>query len=72
MKVTVQKKDGAKFSYDDVIRIDDYEGIILVHRKDGTPRSEKRLDIERITVDFLLPKPEAIPYRMGFRKLSLD
>ncbi len=63
MKVVGQLKDGTRFTHDDVIRIDDYEGVIIVHHRDGIPRSMRRAEIEWISVDFLLPKPETISDR---------
>jgi hypothetical protein len=72
MKVIGQLKDGTRFTYDNIIRVDDYEGVITVHHKDGTPRSMRRPDIESIRVDFLLPIPEIPPHTKPSRLITLD
>lgn len=71
MRVIGKLKDGTGFTHNDIMRIDDHEGIIIVHRKDGTPRSMKREDIEHMRVDFLLPKSEIPTSRPG-RLIELD
>lgn len=56
MRVTGKLKDSNRFTHNDIMRIDDFQGVIIIHHEDGTPISSmKREDIEWITVDFLLP-----------------
>ena len=72
MRVIGQLKDGTTFTYNDIMRIDDHEGVIIVHNRDGSPRSMRREEIEYMNVNFLLPKPKIFPSRQGGRKLSLE
>ena len=73
MRVTGKLKDSNRFTHNDIMRIDDFQGVIIIHHEDGTPISSmKREDIEWITVDFLLPEQKVLPSLNPIRQIILD
>ena len=58
MKVFGELKDGNRFTYEDVVWINDEDGAITIYYADSTPEEIQKESLARITIDFLLPRPK--------------